>query len=567
MFGLPLSKLRYFCAFIFAMSGAHAYAQTVPSSADPGRIGLPANPASKVFDLTPSNPQSLSQSSLTPEQAAKTLTLKTITLRGAKAFTQQELQSLYAHAINTRITVGELYVLVDVIRRHYMDDGYTLSKVTLNPRGIEQGEIMLDVVEGYVSEVTLDPSLSDTPILRSFVHEVTAMRPLNTKQLERLMLVLNMRPGLQVSSVLSAPNERDVASGAVILTLQPKSQQPDRSFVAFDNHGSRFVGPTQVSIGTVISHMAYNYDDLFLSGGITEQMKELKQAAVEYTVPFLGVSGALMQLSANVNRTEPGGRLADLEVQGKSHQLNMQLSYPLVLQRDENWLVSAGFHYKNTQTDILGAPLFDDRLRVVSLSSRYSVSDHWGGVNRLQLEASKGLNILGARPSGSADLSRADGRSDFVKTEFNASRLQTVTRAIDVLASARGQHTNDPLLSSEEFGVGGAGIGRGYDPSEITGDRGLSASLELRYSHDFPAIDTTLQPYGFYDVGKVWNIDPSDKNHGSIVSAGGGVRLYSDHGWNADILAAIPLAKPADEPQGHANGNSPRFLMSIRKTF
>ena len=48
--------------------------------------------------------------------------------------------------------------------------------------------------------------------------------------------------------------------------------------------------------------------------------------------------------------------------------------------------------------------------------------------------------------------------------------------------SVRGQYSAVPLLSSEEFSFGGNVSGRGYDPSEISGDQGVAATIELRYS-------------------------------------------------------------------------------------
>ncbi len=561
------SALRYCCALMLAMASCSASAQPVPSSADAGRVALPTAREADAFDVKPAVKATPELDMIPPEQAAAIITLTSVTFKGMSAFTEAELKPIYADKLGARITMRELYALVGQVRQRYMDTGYTLSKVTLRQNSIASGNIVLDVIEGYVGEVVLDPSLSDAPILRSFVEEVKAMRPLNNKRLERLMLVLNARPALPVAAVLSAGNNADGSSNDVVLTLQPRPNPQPRSFVTLDNFGSNFTGPFRVAVGTVIRNLGINYDDLYISGSVATQLKELKQAGMEYTLPIFGVSGATLQFSTSINNTEPGGRLLALEVEGKSRSFSAQASYPVTLQRDESWFVGGGFTYHNVRTNLLNARLSEDQLRTANLTSRYSISDGWGGLNRVQVKASKGLDILGARETGSGDLSRADGHSDFLKSEFSASRLQSITRNVDVLTSVAGQHSNDPLLSSEEFGVGGSGIGRGYDPSEITGDKGISAAIELRYTHAVPAIDAVLQPYGFYDIGKVWNIDPSAKNRASLASAGAGVRLYSDHGWNADVLAAVPLTKPAQDPPGYANGNSARLLMSVRKTF
>ncbi len=63
------------------------------------------------------------------------------------------------------------------------------------------------------------------------------------------------------------------------------------------------------------------------------------------------------------------------------------------------------------------------------------------------------------------------------------------------------------LLSPEQFGVGGSEFGRGYDPSEITGDKGFAVKTELQYNriHTFKDYAVPTQYYAFWDFGKVWS--------------------------------------------------------------
>jgi hemolysin activation/secretion protein len=544
-----------------------ALSQAVPPSAEPGRVLPPTRPSDAAYDVRPVAGQATEPSALTPEEAAKPIYVRSVTVVGATAISKDDLASYYADIVNTQTNVGAVAEVAKRIRHEYMDRGFSLSKIMLDPESLKTGDIRIDVLEAYVGAVDVDAALGDASIVRAFVAEIEAMRPLNTKRLERLMLVLNARPGLGVVSVLSSPKHSDAAPGEVTLTLQPRPQTLPFGFVQIDNDGSRFAGPFKVTLGGVIRNLGFNYDDLFISAAATTQIKEMRQLSAEYTRPVFGVSGALLRLSANTNHTEPGRNLADLDVKGRSSSVTADISYPILLQRDENWIVNAGLMARNAETDILATRLFDDRLRMLQVGSTYRVSDAWQGTNALRLNITKGLDRLGARETGSPDLSRIDGRSDFFKTNLALSRMQPLTPRMELFAAAQAQHTNHPLLSSEEFGVGGNANGRGYDPSEISGDKGVSASLELRYNHQIPAYELGLQPYGFYDAGKVWNIDPTDKNHASLASAGVGVRVSSQNGWDMDASAALPLTRAADEPPGYGNGNSPRFLISVRKSF
>ena len=89
--------------------------------------------------------------------------------------------------------------------------------------------------------------------------------------------------------------------------------------------------------------------------------------------------------------------------------------------------------------------------------------------------------------------------------------LDSLTPGLGLLTRFLWQYSDEPLFSSEEFAVGGRVIGRGYDNGEILGDKGMGLSAELQYLTPVYR-DFSFQPYAFYDVGKVWNVDDIDEN-------------------------------------------------------
>ncbi|MGH8463942.1 MAG: ShlB/FhaC/HecB family hemolysin secretion/activation protein, partial [Pseudomonas sp.] len=146
-------------------------------------------------------------------------------------------------------------------------------------------------------------------------------------------------------------------------------------------------------------------------------------------------------------------------------------------------------------------------------------------------------------------------------------RLQALPAGFDLLLTAEGQYAWDPLLSSEEFGYGGQRLGRGYDASAIVGDHGIAGGIELRKSHVLPKAGVALQPYAFYDIGKVWNIDPSSKDQQSGSSTGLGLRGSHQDGWQADLSLAIPLTRRAEDAPGYAAGDGARLYLQLRRDF
>ena len=79
-----------------------------------------------------------------------------------------------------------------------------------------------------------------------------------------------------------------------------------------------------------------------------------------------------------------------------------------------------------------------------------------------------------------APKSRSSGGCRFTKLFGSVGRLQRLGEGVSLLVEANGQYAFSQLLAAEEFGIGGARFGCGYDPSELTGDHGLVGRAELR---------------------------------------------------------------------------------------
>lgn len=182
------------------------------------------------------------------------------------------------------------------------------------------------------------------------------------------------------------------------------------------------------------------------------------------------------------------------------------------------------------------------------------------GNSHASLGISQGLDILGASETGSATNSRADGHSQFTKLTGQAARLQGITDRISLRVSVAGQWSADPLLSYEEFSLGGEAYGRGYDYGEISGEHGAAGSAEIRYGDEtkWPWL-SEYQVYGFYDVGAVWNkVSGDDLDMQHLSSAGAGLRLRI----NETVRTGFEAAKPLDRRVSTTGDRDWRFFFS-----
>lgn len=556
---------------LVAMPCVHAQIPSpneLPGSADPGRIDAMPDfqrplrqpetiaPEKQVVPLIPQGMESIR------------FVFKSLSVEGMTAYSDADIRPLYNRYIGAEITVAVLFEILAALQKKYLDDGYALTKVVIPNQDIQGGNVRFQAIEGYVGQIERDPTLPSNATIDDAVSRIMAMRPLNTRTLERILLLLNDLPDLNVSAVLARPTTPQPA-GAVRLVLQNTTKPFTYAGLSVDNHGSKFAGPWQNVATGYMPHFLSKYGLLRASISATTTVKEQQYVSLGYTMPIFGISGTNISINAVRAHAEPGSNLDALDIIGRSDTLSVSLSHPLIRQREKTWTVDAGFEYKNSKTDILDDVLYNDKLRSVKVGTTYSFSDAWRGYNAFDLHYVQGLDILGVRDSGSINLSRLDGDPDFQKFEFYAGRLQALPKNFEFYGLVTGQYSFDPLLSSEEYGFGGAQKGRGYDPSEITGDSGVGITLELRYKKQMQrlGLDMMLQPYVFYDFGKVWNIDRGAKNKISAASAGGGVRLDVNNSWNVDIGIAAPLTKSAENPPKYSTGNGPKALFSLTKSF
>jgi hemolysin activation/secretion protein/AraC-like DNA-binding protein len=138
----------------------------------------------------------------------------------------------------------------------------------------------------------------------------------------------------------------------------------------------------------------------------------------------------------------------------------------------------------------------------------------------------------------------ADG--NYVTAQFSAAREQKLSGDWTLALRADGQWANQPLISSEQFGIGGTGGVRGYMEGERYGDRGWRVTLEPRTpTIDVGLVDGTMpmraRAVVFADYGQSYLIDPSFPGQ-SETMLGAGWGVTANIGSTFDLRATMAWA-------------------------
>lgn len=176
----------------------------------------------------------------------------------------------------------------------------------------------------------------------------------------------------------------------------------------------------------------------------------------------------------------------------------------------------------------------------------------WSGVHvgdAAETEFSVGVNFA-IRGLGNGTREFADkrfrARPDFIYLTASAAHLQPLPWGAELHLALDGQVAGAPLISNEQFGVGGVQSIRGYLESQQFFDDGLRASLELR-SPDFArhvwSALSRLRLHGFVEgaSGRIQEALPGQPDTATLWSAGLGFRLAAFDDFQAEFDWAVPF--------------------------
>lgn len=544
-------------------------AQVVPPSADIDRMQIPertrdARESDKPQDEGIHTPEYHSQPR--PANAdAVVFRLNSLRVEGVSAFPEPQIRAFYGDSVGQDVSLARIYDIADAITRHYRDAGYVLAMAYVPPQEIDGGDVVIRVVEGRIGDVVIEgEGFLGSRIVQAAVNEMREAGLVRITHIESWLLRLNDLQGGKFR-ILLRKGERE---GEVVLVLVGEESPRFAGGFAFDNSGSRFLGPF-VATGWVdfLHGPEYGFQRTRITASTSLPTDELNYLGASHVVP-LDHEGLSLAFDASYSAGAPGYTLEPSEVESRSFGGAARVDWQFLRQRDSESKMSFGAQFLNSETEVLGIPFTEDRIRKAFISQNFRGLDGFGGFIVADVSLHKGLDgLLGASEAGELNLSRAEGEPGFVKAVASVSRTQSLVKGFTLMTRLDAQYSPDSLLSSEEFGFGGFDMGRAYDPSELSGDSGVNIAAELRYDGLKPMASVQLQPYIFADFGNIWNHDTVSESSVSASSAGVGTRLYTDGGYAADLAVAIPVTRERATPEPWENESGARILFRISKSF
>ena len=479
--------------------------------------------------------------------AADSLYVKQVIVEGSTVFPAEQLDEVITPYQERRLTIADIQELKDKLTLLYISEGYLNSGVIIPQQDLSEGILRYQVIEGRLLALSIDGNkrLRDRYIQRRVLprKEDGLGKPLNVKQLQERLRLLEQDPRIQR---LHANLRPGVRLGEAELDLTIEEARAHYLSATFNNHISPNVGNAQGILSAGHQNLLGYGDSLALDLRFAEGWESY---SLEYGFP-LNARGTVLSARASDSESEIVVAPFDLlDITSESSSYSLKLRHPVYRTLATEVALALSFEQRRNGSFLLGDP-FDffeggpggeSRVNVLGLSQEWiyrRLNQVWVAQSRFDF----GLDTMDATSSDEPDgvFNAWLGQAQWIR-RLESSDSQLFWRFLIRL-------TDDPMLSSEKFPLGGYATVRGYRENQLTWDNGATTSLEWRVNlgrFPIPGLDSDpnageLQVIPFIDLG--WGSDHEDtgSDPSTIASAGLGLTWSMNRHFSAQVYWAEP---------------------------
>ncbi|MBC8750766.1 ShlB/FhaC/HecB family hemolysin secretion/activation protein [Paraburkholderia sp. WC7.3b] len=465
-------------------------------------------------------------------------------------------------------TLSDVNAARDALQKIYQDKGYQSVVVELPQQRVNNGVIVLQVVEAKVGRLRVEGAKYYSPQnIRDAVPALAEGSVPDFTMAQQQLTDLNRSADRQVIPVLkpgTLPQTVDV-------DLKVDDHNPLHGSLELNNDNS----PNTSSLRTIAS---LSYSNLWQLGHVLsgtyliapQHPQDARVYSFSYLAPLQDSHWSF--LATVIHSDSDVASLGGTSVLGKGTTFGFTAIYALPATDTYAQSVSVEIDRKHYDENVsLAGQTSTAPLTYVPVTFSYNGQLSLKN-SQTAFSASLTTNIRGVGSDWSAfDNKRYKATPDFVYGKFDVNHTQHFDHDIDANAHVSAQLANSPLVSSEQFAAGGMYSVRGYMQAEATADSGVIGSLELRSPSISKYLGGTVgghfnewRFHAFVDAAHLWLLSPLPEQTSSfnLLSVGFGTRIQLLKYASADFEAGWPLKAGVYTKQ-----YSPRFDFFVRLAF
>jgi hemolysin activation/secretion protein len=450
-------------------------------------------------------------------------------VQGNTLLSKQTIDSAVAPYVGKQRGFGDVMQALEALETLYHARGYELVRIDLPEQVLDQGVVVLDVVETRIGKVIVEgnKNFSEASIRRSLPGLKEGEIP-DLKVISKNLKLANENPSRKTIMKLGS-GEQD---GVVDATLGVKDQSPWLTTVTLDNTGSDSTGKDNIGVVLQNANM-FGLDHVMTLQYATtlEHPSAVSVYALGYHVPLYAL-GDSMDFSATHSDVDAGtvtAGILNIAVSGKGSTYGTRYNHNLATVGSYQSKVIYGVDYKEYKNSIqtLGIEL-GNNVTVhpwsVGYLSNWALLDGTADMSLTFLQ-----NIAGGSSGRQSDfdLVRSGADANYKVLHFAATTSQPLPGDWLARVVLNAQYSRNALIPGEQFGAGGSSSVRGFQEREVSNDSGATANFEVYTAPLCGKSDWQCRLLAFYDTAYLSrnNPLPGEITHMAISSVGIGARL------------------------------------------
>lgn len=484
------------------------------------------------------------------EESSEKITVQAFQFEGNTVFSQEELAAVVQSFTQRSLTFEELLQARSAITQFYVDRGYVTSGAYIPPQTLENGIVVIQIIEGSLEaiNVTVDGKLN--PNYVSDRLWLAGTTPLNIPRLLEALQLLQLNPIIDnISAQLAASTE----PGQSILDV---SVQAARSFypsIILDNGRNPQVGSFRRGGTLEEINLSGNGDRLTGTYLNTDGSDEID---LGYSLPITPQNTTINLSFRNITSEIIEYPFSLLDLHSDYQKYTIGVRHPLWQTPYHEFVLGLAFSHQTSSTTLLGSPFpsrgtdIEGNIRLSTLS----FSQEWlqrseTDVLALRSEFDLGINAFNTTVPFDAPYNLDTPNSNYFLWRGQGQWVHLLGPDFLFLTRFNLQVANSTLPSLEQFALGGLGSVVGYRQNTLLTDNGAFAAVELRVPlYRIPEEKAVLQLIPFVNWGTGWNHQTPDPDINTLASVGLGLQWQHGKNFSARIdwgkrLGKIPYIK------------------------
>jgi hemolysin activation/secretion protein len=352
--------------------------------------------------------------------------------------------------------------------------------------------------------------------------------------------------------------------GTVDLDLNVDDRLPIHISAELNNQYSADTKPLRASLTVDYANVFGRLDDFSAQYQESPQRpRDVGVLAVNYTHRL--ADGEHLAFSY-LDSTSNVATLGALDVLGKGHMFGLHFDDAFIARPGMLQSFTLGFDYKRFDQTVnagLGATV------PTPIAYGLATIGYLGtviGTERIWTWSSTAEVILRGVGSDPQDFANKcfECRQNAIVLRADGSVSQQLGAGFTVLFKAASQLAADPLVSNEQFVIGGAQTVRGYFEAEELGDLGYRGSLEIHAPSVFGSSALQLRPFTFSDWGRVRFLAPLPGQSEAVRLASYGAGF--DLAWKRYLTGNLIWSHAFDAGSATLGGSS-RWLFVVKGSW